>query len=94
MNHHRAKLTPEAVADIRSNYAPVQGRSSYHFAKKYGVSQPTILNVIRNATFKDCPSAEEIMITSAVNALSKTPNPDRLLRGGDAWTIFGLSDDS
>lgn len=53
MKNANAKLTPEAVRDIRENYVPgSQGsRQKYslrYFARKYKVSHPTILRVVKN----------------------------------------------
>lgn len=48
--HYKAKLTEEAVAEIRAS--GVRRRDYYVFAEKYGVSPVAISNVIRRKTWK------------------------------------------
>lgn len=44
-NHHHAKLTPDAVKDIRKNYlAYVRGYGFW--SKKYGISVSTVRDVL------------------------------------------------
>ena len=49
-----SKFTAEEVKTIRKNY--IRGDSeygSYGLAKKYGVNQTTILNIIHKKTYKN-----------------------------------------
>lgn len=50
---HRVKLTEVAVKDIRTNCRPkVSGRDVLTFARKYGVDQKTIRNVLTRRTWR------------------------------------------
>lgn len=50
----RAKLTQTQVNEIRKEYVPrKRGKNTCTLAKKYGVSQKTIWNIIHNKTYQD-----------------------------------------
>lgn len=89
--HHRAKLTDEAVIDIRANYAPKPGRSTYHFAKKYGVSTTTILMIVGNSTFRHVASADDLLIAKAMDAVNRRDfDSPRLLSEDATYEVFGV----
>lgn len=50
-NNRAARLTEAAVIDIRANYAPVAGSSSYAFAEKYGVTPLTVMQAVYGSTW-------------------------------------------
>jgi hypothetical protein len=55
MKHHRAKLTSDQVAEIRTRYG--RGDVTYQrLAREYGVSAPTIGQIINGSTWKDAPA--------------------------------------
>jgi hypothetical protein len=47
-----AKLTPEIVDQIRSEYRPVRGAQAA-LARKYGLTHVTVLNIIRRRSWRD-----------------------------------------
>jgi HNH endonuclease len=56
--HHKAKLTWDAVAVIRSSYAT--GVPVAHLATYYGVSIPTVYDVLRQQTWRDHLASDNV----------------------------------
>ena len=56
MTHHRAKLTAEDVAGIRTALA--KGYQQRFVAASYGVSQSTVSMIARNLTWKPTTKAQ------------------------------------
>jgi lambda repressor-like predicted transcriptional regulator len=54
----RAKLSPDQVMNIR--YAHATGTSQAALARRYGVSQPTISDLVRGRSWKHLPVVEPV----------------------------------
>lgn len=51
--HGKAKLTAEQVSEIRRRYVPGKyGHGAHALAKEFGVSKPTIQNILKGETWK------------------------------------------